>query len=266
MRFAYHRVDREGLIEFLPQATEKINQFEASGALSQYAGPDRFNLAYTYVRQNIDPEVTGQLSRDREIMGGTATYQIFRPIPLFGRNLETGLGRKFQTRGIDLYGGVLNDDERYPSSPVNNVFVTRRDYFAGINARGLGRMDFTIQPTWYTSSVSNDPSQYNSQLRTQGNLLFRILDEERSGGIPKERFLGLPVAFVQLVVPFHYDTPRQGSDAFRSRRLGAELWVKCFTKSDIGVTMLSVLGYSRQWFPGLNKDLNLLRVGFSVGF
>jgi hypothetical protein len=264
-RFAYHRVNREGLIEFLPAAAERINQYEASGALSQYLGPDRLNLSYVYVRQDINPEPTSLQRRDREITGGTANYQIFRPLPLPGRNLETGLGRQFETRGIDLFGGVLNDDERYPASPTD-VFVTRRDYFAGIAARGLKRFDVTVQPTWFTSRVSNDPTQDNSQLRMAGNVLFRILDEERTGGIPKERVLGLPVASVQLVVPFHWDIAREGNDAFRSRRAGAELWVKCISAGNVGVSILSVVGYSRQWFPGLNRELNLVRIGVGVGF
>lgn len=263
-RFAYRRINREGLIESLSEATERISQYEASGALSKYLGPDRLNLSYTYIRQNIDPEPTNLQRRDREIMGGTASYQIFRPMPLPGRNLETGLGRRFETRGIDLLGGVLNDDERYPDSPAD-VFVTRRDYFAGVAARGLKRVDVILQPTWFTSRVSNDPKQYNSQLRTQGNVLFRILDEERSGGIPKEKLLGLPVAFVHVVVPFHWDAPRAGSQDFRSRKLGVELWAKCFTV-DSGVSILGVAGYSRQWFPALRHDLNLLRFGIGVGF
>jgi hypothetical protein len=265
VRFAYHRVDREGLIEFLPQATERINQYEASGAISQYIGPDRLSLSYVYVQQGIDPDVTNLQKRDREIMGGTATYSLFRPLHLPGRNLETGLGRRFETRGIDIFGGVLNDDERYPSSAAD-VFVTRRDYFIGVAARGLKRFDVTLQPTWFSSRVSNDRSQYNSQFRTAGNVLFRILDEERTGGIPRERLLGLPVAFVQLVAPFHWDTPKDGSAAFRSRRLGAELWVKCFSPTEVGVSILTVAEYSRQWFPALNRELNLVRLGISVWF
>jgi hypothetical protein len=265
VRFTYHHVNREGLIESLPQATESINQYEAEGAFSQYLGPDRLNLSYVYVRQSIIPEPANLQRRDREITGGTATYQIFRPLPLPGRNLETGLGRRFETRGIDVFGGVLNDNERYPASPVD-VFVTRGDYFAGIAVRGLNRFDVTLQPTWFTSSVSNDRTQYNSQLRLAGNVLFRVLDEERTGGMPKERFLGLPVAFVQVVVPFHWDTPREGSGAFRSRKLGAELWTKFFSASGIGVTILGEAGYSRQWFPALNRNLNLVRFGVSVGF
>lgn len=264
-RFAYRRINREGLVEFLPKVTEHINQYEASGALSRYLGPDRLNLSYTYIRQNVEPETKNLQKRDREIMGGTASYQMFRPMPLSGRNLETGLGRRFETRGIDLVGGILNDNERYPAGPAD-VFVLRRDYFAGVVARGLRRFDLTVQPTWFTSRVSNDPTQYNSQLRTQGNVLFRILDEERSGGIPKEKLLGLPVAFVHVVVPFHWDAPRNGSDAFRSRKLGVELWAKCFTVANIGVSVLGVAGYSRQWFPGLNHDLNIMRFGIGIGF
>ena len=265
LRFAYHRVNRQGLIEFEPTATERLDQFEAFGALSQYVGPDRIKLSYTYVRQNIDPQLSGMLSRDREMMGGTLTYQIFRPLPLPGRDSNTASGRHFETRGVDLLAGLLKDKELYPASPAG-VFIRRGDYYLGVAARGLGRIDLTLQPTWYTSRVSNDRSQNNSQLRTAGNVLIRVLDEERTPEIPKERFLGMPVAFVQVVVPFHWDTPRGGLGTFQSRSVGTQLWTKLFSDGRIGVTLLGMAGYSRDRFPVLGKDFNLVRLGLSVGF
>ena len=263
LQFSYDHVTREGLIEFQPHDRERIGQFQVYGSLSHYLGPDRINLSYTYVRQNINP--TPDLTeRSRELMGATVDYQLFRPLPLPGRNANTGLGRHFQTRGIDLIAGFLDDRDRY-TGPYPNV-ITRQDYFVGVNARGFGPVDVTFQPTRYLSRVSNDPTQSNSQYRMAGNVLYRILDEERTPGIPGGRFLGLPVAFVQVVVPFHWDVPRNGLPSFQSKAVGAELWAKFFTDRQIGVTVLGVVGYSRDWFPVLNKDFNLGRIGFSIGF
>src|SRR5262249_51839288 len=143
VRFTFNRVNREGLIEFHPTAEERINQYQADGALSHYLGPDRVNLSYTYIRQNIDP--TPFLERRyRELMGGTVTYQLFRPLALPGRDVNSGLGRHFEPRGIDLLAGVLNDREQFRSQGQPDVFITRGDYFVGLIARGLGRVDATI--------------------------------------------------------------------------------------------------------------------------
>jgi hypothetical protein len=263
LQFSYDHVTREGLIEFAPNGRERIGQYQAYGSISHYLGPDRFNLSYIYVRQNINP--TPYLTeRDRELMGATVDYQIFRPLPLPGRNLNTGLGRYFETRGIDLIAGFLNDHDHY-TGPYADV-ITRKDYFVGVAAKGLGRFDVTIQPTWYSSSVSNDATQYNSQFRMAGSVLLRIKDEERTPGIPSLRFLGMPVAFIQVVVPVHWDIPHTDFTAFESRSVGGELWAKFFTNQKIGVTVLGVVGYSRDWFPVLDKDFNLGRVGLSIGF
>jgi hypothetical protein len=263
LQFSYDHVTREGLIEFYPNGRERISQYQAYGSISHYLGPDRLNVSYTYVRQNINP--TPYLTqRDRELMGGTVNYQLFRPLPLPGRDLNTGLGRYFETRGIDLFAGFLNDHDHYTGSYAD--VITRRDYFVGVAARGLGRFDVTAQPTWYTSHVSIDPTQYNSQFRMAGNVLYRVVDEERTPGIPSLRFLGMPVAFVQIVVPFHWDVPLSSLKSFESRSIGGELSVKFFTNAKIGTTVLGVIGYSRDSFPLLSKDFNLGRIGLSIGF
>jgi hypothetical protein len=103
-------------------------------------------------------------------------------------------------------------------------------------------------------------------MRLHGNVLVRLLDEERMPGMPKERLLGLPLAFVHVVGVFHWDSRREGAKAFISRRLGAELWLKCFTPGRVGASTLAVVGYSREWFPALERHLNLVRFRFGVGF
>jgi hypothetical protein len=261
LQFSYDHVNRQGLIEFFPNATERIGQYTFYGSISKYLGPDRLNLSYTYVRQNINP-MPHLTNRDRELMGGTIDYQIFRR--LFSRSLNSGLGRYFETRGIDLIAGVLDDHDHY-TGPNPNV-ITRRDYFIGIAAKGFKRIDVTVQPTWYSSRVNVDPTQYNAQFRLAGNLLYRIVDEERTPGVPKGRFLGLPVVFIQVVFPFHYDVPHADFKTFESRSIGGELSTKFFTDQKIGVTVLGVIGYSRDSFPLLNKDFNLGRIGVSIGF
>jgi hypothetical protein len=258
-----NRVVRQGLLEFLPDAAESIVELAATGAISRYAGPDRWNLRYTYVRQRIDPEPVEQESRTRVLTGATGTYRLFRPIA--GRTLNAGLGRAFEPRGIDLFAGLLDDREQFPARPVD-VFVTRRDYFAGVTARGLGRTDITLQPTWYSSRVTSDPSQDNRQFRLAATIVARLLDEERTRSVPSQRIAGLPVAFVHLVVPIHWDAPLEGLDAFRSRRAGIELWTKVFTGRAIGVTTLCVAAYTRQQFPAIGKSVNGFSLRASVGF
>jgi exo-beta-1,3-glucanase (GH17 family) len=94
LQFKYDHINREGLIEFKPNAQEKISQYQIYGSLSRYLGPDRINLSYTYIRQGINatPYLT---PRNRELMGTVIDYQLFRPLPISGRDVNTGLGRHF---------------------------------------------------------------------------------------------------------------------------------------------------------------------------
>jgi hypothetical protein len=264
-RGVFHNARRTGLIERAPFATERVQQLDLSAAASRYLGPDRLNFSYSYAYQSILPEAATIASRDRRIAGGQLTYQIFRPLPLPRRDFNTGLGRRFETRGIEFTAGMLDDRERFPTLTAD-VFVTRRDYFVVFAAKGIGSFDFSVQPTWYSSQVSNDQFQNNAQVRVAGSLLMRVLDEERTPEMPFERFLGLPVAFAHLVVPFHWDVAREGPDTFTSRRVGAELWMKLLTSSGSGVAVLAVAGYSHQWFPAMSHRVHLFRGQLSVGF
>lgn len=266
LKGSFDRVTRQGLIETRPLANDHVNQITVGGALSAYAGPDRINVSYLHVDQRIDPEPADLPGRDRRFDGVTATYQIFRALPLPGRDFNTGTGRRFETRGIDLSAGVLRDRERFPAGAGSDVFIERLDRFVGIAAKGLGRVDLTVQPTWYSNRVTNNPTQANQQLRLAGNVLVRLLDEERTAGMPAERLLGMPIGSLHLVVPFHWDRPLEGPATFTSRRIGFELWTKLIAASGSGVAVLASGGFGYQRFSALAKDERLVHLQFGVGF
>ncbi len=264
-RFDVSQSDRTGVVEFRPLEKEAITSIVSTGALAQYAGPDRIEVSYVYVRQHIAPESVDLLARNRTIAAATAAYRIFRPLSLAGRSRDSELARRFETRGISLFAGTALDEEHFPDRSHDTI-VSRRDYFLGVAAQGLGRFDVTLQPTWYTSRVSNDDAQSNGQLRMAGNVLFRILDEERTARIPKERLLGMPLAFTHVVVPFRWDITRNGIDAFQSRSIGVEVWTKSFAARPAGVTLLGNFGLSRVSYPVIAKQINAVRGSLSFGF
>jgi hypothetical protein len=263
IRGGFHRVQRRGLIEHRPLANEQVKQFELSGALSRYFGPDRIGVSYVTIVQHIAPD--GAEERSRRFSGATVTYQIFRPLPLRGRDFNTGSGRRFETRGIDLSAGFVDSRERFPAAS-GDVFVIQRDYFVGVSAKGLGRFDVGVQPAWYSSRADDDSPRRNGHVRIGGHVLTRLMDEERTPGLPSERVFGLPIAFVHAAVPFHWDIAREGPDIFGSRRVGMELWTKLLAPTGSGVAVLGVVGYSSAWFPALDRRVNLARAQLSVGF
>jgi hypothetical protein len=243
-RSSYKRIDRQGLLEFQPAAFERINQYEANTVVSRYVGPDKINLEFVYAYQDIRPE--GQPKRDRSIIGGEFTYQLFR------RELQEVYNRRFDTRGIDFFLGALYDDETF-----GGIHVKKKDFFFGTALKGIGRFDFTVQPTLFTSDVEGDKTQENSQYRTNLILLFRILDEEKRKESP---------AFLHLVFPFRHDVALEGPKEFENFKAGVGLNAKLFTRGDRRTTFLVSISYDHQRFTKLDKALNLFGLNFSVGF
>lgn len=253
LRGSYKRSERRGLIEFLPGNKEHVDQFEVTAAASRFMGPDKAVLESTYVRQNIHPDQLNPPLRNRQIIAATFTYQIFSPLPF----LETVYGQHFETRGLHLFGGASLDKERFGA-----VEIQKRDFFVGSSLRGLGRFDLTLQPTLFRAKVTGDESQTNSQYRTNFNVLYRFVDEEREPGIP-DRKLGLRWAFVHLVVPLRHDIAVRGLKTFENFDAGVQLDMKVFTTGRRRTTFLASFRYDFQRFYRLNRNLNLF--GFSVG-
>jgi|CZKX01.1.fsa_nt_gi hypothetical protein len=258
---SFQQTWRQGLIEYVPEGIEHINQFQGSTVLSRYIGRDKLNVSMVYVYQAIDPEVAGEANRERRMLAPTISYQFFRPYTF---------SEHFQTRGIEVFGGTLLDRETYPEPRGINepdTLVWRKDYFGGIAARGLagGRWDVTFQPTFFSSAVRPDHTQDNSQYRTNVVVLYRIVDEEKMPALPGNRH-GTHLAFLHLVFPLRDDVPRQGIGAYRNYKAGVELDSMWYNTTRSGISFLGSIRYDFQRFYALNKDQNLFTAGISVGF
>jgi hypothetical protein len=246
LRGSYKRARRVGAIEFLPRAKEYINQVEANAVVSRFVGPDKANFEFTYVFQDIQEDRLNPLKRDRSIYAGKFTYQLFRPV------LERVYGSRFETRGVDLFGGVLHDNETFGIADVN-----RNDYFIGSSLKGFKGFDFTVQPTVFTAEVGGDTSQKNSQLRTSATVLYRIFDEEKQPG---------NLAFLHLVIPFARDVAIKGPGTYENYRIGVGLNAKFFVRGERPTTWLASFRYDYQDFLRLRKTVHLYSVNVSMGF
>lgn len=256
LRGLYKRSERRGLIEFLPGSKERLNHFEANAAASRFAGPDKVTLEAIYLYQDINPDTPNPPERHRRIVAATLTYQMFRPIPL----LDSVYGERFRPRGLHLFGGAAFDTERFGS-----VDIKKQDFFIGSSARGLGRVDLTLQPTFFKARVTGDATQSHSQYRTNFNLLYRALDEESEPGLPEER-LGARWAFVHLGAAFKHDVALKGLKDFENFDAGVQLDTKFFIAGRRRTTFLTSLRYNYQQFYRLNKNLNLFAFDISMGF
>lgn len=244
---------RWGLIESHAGARERLLTYSTNAAVSHFFGPDRANFEFTYAYQMIHPEVA-QLpmpDRHRQFVGASATYQVFRRLSAYDK--------RFETRGWDFFAGFLNDTESF-----GNIDVRRHDYFVGSSLKGIGAFDFTIQPTWFSSRVEGDPTQSNSQYRTNFTTLIRLVDEERKGGIPQTQS-HIHLAFVHLVIPVRHDMALSGPNSFENYKIGSELDSKFFTYSR-WITVLASLRYDYQNFYHLNRNANCFTVNLSLGF
>ena len=254
LRGSFKRARRVGTIEFLSRTKEEINQVEANAVVSRFVGPDKANFEVTYVHQDIQENRANPLKRARSIYAEKFTYQLFRPV------LQRVYRSRFETRGIDLFGGAVHDKETF-----GVVDVIKNDYFFGASLKGFKRFDFTVQPTIFTSAVGNDATQKNSQFRTNVSALFRILDEERQPKDPDNAQSGNP-AFLHLVIPFSRDVALTGPNSFENYKIGAGLNAKLFTSGNHRTTFLASVRYDYQNFHRLRRGVNLFSLNFSMGF
>jgi len=254
----FRRTGRWGLIEFLPQDEERISEYGTRLVGSHFVGPDKVNLEVGYTYQHIHPVTSpSQPDRNRHFFDSKLTYQIFRPLPQLFH--PSSYQHRFETRGWDFFAGTQLDAEQFGTGDTK-----RGDYFIGSSLRGIGRFDFTVQPTWFTCRVTGDPSQRNAQYRTNANVLFRIVDEEENAGI-KETTHGIHLAFLHAVVPYRYDVSREGPNDFENRKIGVEFDSKFFTYSR-WTTLLFSVRYDRQRFFNLSRSMDSVIGSLSLGF
>ncbi len=256
LKGSYKRTKREGIIEFLPETKEEVNHYETNAVVSRFFGPDKSNLEITYLFQDINPDIPNPPKREREIFAARFSHQIFRPL----RILQSVYEQRFATRGLEIFGGIVQDKEKYGDTDVR-----KKDFFIGTSFKGLGDFDLTIQPTIFTSEVEGDKSQDNSQYRTNFTLLYRILDEEKEPGIPK-KIMGVHPAFLHLVIAIKHDIAIEGLESFENAKVGIGLDAKLFNSGFRKTTFLVSARYDYQRFYNLNKDFSLFIFNLSMGF
>src|SRR5262249_36286711 len=220
-------------------------------------------LRFSYAYQAIHPEATIAPDRDREFTGAALTYQLFRPQQFY----KSPYDRHFEIRSWDLFGGFTLDNEAFnaPNPSGSRTFI-RRDYFAGIALKGIGRFDLTIQPTVFSSSSSSKAPASNSQYRTNMTLVYRRIDEEidRPLGL-QETNHSLNIASWQIALAMRQDLAFHNLDAFENYKAGLESTWKFFTRRGRTTTLASV-GYGFQRFYRLNKNKNIFNVSLKIGF
>ena len=258
-RGTYRRVQREGIVEFQPNADEDIDEFQTDIAISRFLGPHKATLEFTYVHQEIDPDVAGLSDRDRDIYAATLSF-------LFRTNPESDFGLNFDNSGLRLFGGIARDVERF-----GDVDVEKHDFFLGASAIRFKLLpfseqpyaDFTIQSNLFTSEAQNDGSQHNTHYRTDVTFQYRIRDED--SGKPDE-LQPVELGFLNLVVPFRHDIALDGPDDFENVRIGVGLNSKIIAHALGGTTFLASARYDFQRFYNLDEDLHLFLLEASMGF
>jgi hypothetical protein len=266
-RQAFHFANRQGLVESQPKADEEVFQWETEMGFSRFSRSSKTNFSLIWVGQEINPQIANPPRRSRHIIALGLDRQILRPF----RGLRDPFRDRFATRGVHIFGGVADDREYF-----DDVEVRRNDFYMGTSFNGLGPFDVILQPAVFKQRVAGDKSQTSSQLRLDGTIVLRLLDEERNPGIPRS-FLGLRPAFVHLVIPARQDHALKGLSAFENDRVGVGVDMKFFvmpfdasapaSNARFGAATLLLSGrYSRERFPRLDKKVNLMEWSFSLGY
>lgn len=261
LRASYKQQDREGLIEFLPNSKDAVNQYELNGLLSKKLGrettSDEVAVYGTYVRQDIKLKIPNPYERNRDIYGlmltlGQSTGEKISDGQRRISSSEQLFERRFDTRGVKLFGSLLSDVETF-----GTVDVTKRDivfstsicawWNAGMCSVGSHRVDLGLEVGNLSSKVSGDPSQDNAQRRTGMTLYYQ------------------PNASMVLVVPLRRDIATSGPNSFENWKAGLELRFE-ETQQNIGSARFNVFGtirYDHQRYTVLDKNVNLL--GATIG-
>ena len=258
---SFQSSSRLGLVEYLPDVAERINEGRGHVTMSKFVNRDRVTVTGFYARQSIQANVAGAAARVRDFVGSTVAYEFFRP---------STFRHRFDTRGIEVSAGVLSDRETYPDAPRPEIVVRRFDYFGGVSARGLaaGRFDVTFKPSVFSSDVSPDASQRNAQYRSTLVPLYRIVDPERQPGIPGFDVspAGLHLASLTLAFPVSRDVALSGSDFFCGESVGVALYTTWYAAHRPGTTFLGTFQYDVKRFYVARTTRHLFSVGLSVGF
>lgn len=242
LRAGYRSIEREGIVEFLPEAHEAIDHREAGlrwdwvqdrkadGHYTREAG-----ISFYYVYQDIEQRIANPSDRDRDIFAAKARYKT---------DLSGG------SNAVEIFAGLAFDEDRF-----GRVSLNKNDYFAGatfFHPDDGGYWTLTVQPAAFTSKVSNDASQENSQYRINV-VLGRY-------------FYTAPDAWWAIVIPYCHDHAHDGPETFESSRFGAKIQYKQLTWRGGHLRWFGSIGYDYQEFPHLIRNVHGVSANLSLSF
>ena len=264
-------IDRQGVIEFLPQAHEKFWLYEARPSFSRFVGPDKVTLDFVYSFLNVSDTSYGEPAealRSKYIRAVNLEYALYTPLvlPEF-RNGTVGMQRT-PTRGWYFNAGYADDDDVYGTRTVR-----KHDYYLGTRFEGAGNYDFTLQGTYSNANttyldanrgvVLSDPQQRSSLIRTTAIIQRRIINPDAIPGINGKV---IDADMLNVLIPVFWDKSLTGPDTFENVRVGAEVWAKLFGTGFLGPAVLATAGYDYQYFYNLKKAFNEFHVNLRMGW
>lgn len=272
---SYRRVERRGVMEFLPNRTETFDMVEVKPSFSRFIGSDKLTLDLVYVRMDISDLPGGvpeQAMRDKIIRGGKLEYALYSPVTFPAFPFGSAEPFRSATRGWSFYVGAVQDDETYGLRRV-----TRRDLYAGTRFDGPDRWAAQLQGTYYQSRTTViDPNEAEPVERTDTRQNFssakaslilqaRGIDEQALPGIAPSA-AGFSPDMLNFVVPLHFEAATEGPNDYDNFRGGAEVWFKVFQKGIGGTAFLLTAGYDAQYFYNIDKLMHLVSGGVRMGW
>ncbi|MEM9454688.1 MAG: hypothetical protein AAGF11_10950 [Myxococcota bacterium] len=263
VELGYVRQRRVGVVEQQPDQVEGVDVVHGSLFASRYLGPDKLTAGWTQVYFGI-PDLTDgpvdQRQRQRTIGVGFVDFATYRPLRLSQLQNGTFARRRTSTRGWHVFGLARLDDERFGATVIH-----RRNWGGGTSFKGWQGFDFTGMAlalsgrTEVLDRVRDDLS--NSQLRAQLRVLYRLIDPERTPGVPRS-----PLDMLLLVVPARHDWVTAGPDEYANARTGIELWGRLALTRLRGATLLVTTGAYWQYFYPIDRQLWLARLDIRLGW
>jgi hypothetical protein len=286
-------IDRQGVVEFLPDIHEKFMLYEGHTSFSHFVGPDKIDLDLTYVFMNV-PDikfgVPSEAQRGKYIRAANLEYAIYRPFVLPEvRNGVLGVHRT-PTRGWYWNLGAADDDDVYGLKTVR-----KHDFYLATRFEGAGNWDYSLQGTYSTSKITSlDPNtglassdlftpMESTSFRTTAIIQRRIINPDAIPGISGSV---IDADMINLVVPISWDKGLSGTPCYNDAgayptnytsaadcyktyenfRAGVEIWSKFFGVGHAGPALLTTIGYDYQYFYNIKKAVNAVHLNLRMGW
>jgi hypothetical protein len=270
------RIERRGVVEFLPDRLEKFNLYEFKPSLSHFLSSDKVSIDGVYALLDIQASPPGGIPdehlRTQYIRALRLEYALYSPLMIPAFLMGTERTHRTATRGWYFYGGLMEDAQDWGTRTA-----IKRDYYLGTRFEGPGKYDITLQGTYYTASaqfadanspnpvVKSDPTQASSNYRTSLIVQHRIINPDAMPGVQGST-AGFAADMLNLVIPISHDLGLTGRKDYENVRGGVELWFKLFGTGIGGTAFLLTTGYDYQYYYRISKGFHMAHAAIRMGW